>query len=156
MAQRQTGAWLIRPATGTDRPAIRRLFARHLAELGYAPDTVKDADMVEFPGPYARAPNAFLVATGPGGRIVGMAGLLGGEIRRVYVRAGSRNRGVAKALVGQLAQRAREVGLKELWAVVAKSNLPIRRVLLGCGFSATGRSPASGPAQHCEVFACNC
>jgi len=154
MVQQQTGAWLIRPATGADRPAIRRLFARHLAELGYAPDPALDADMRELPGPYGRAPNTFLVATSPGGRIVGMAGLLGAEIRRVYVRAGWRNRGVARALVGQLAQRARDAGLKELRALLAKSNLPIRRVFLACGFSATGRTPAWRAARHCEVLAC--
>lgn len=129
-----------------------RLFARLLAALGYAPDPALDADVLDFPGPYARAPNAFLVATSPGGQIVGMAGLLGGEIRRLYVRAGSRHRGVARALVGQLAQRARDAGLKEVWALLPKANLPSRRVFLACGFFATGRPPAWGAAEHCEVF----
>jgi len=152
--QRRSGAALkTRPAGAADRPAVLRLFARHLAELGYASDPALDADMLDFPGQYARAPNAFLVAAAPNGQLVGMAGLLDGEIRRVHVRARWRKRGVARALVGQLARRAREAGLSELRALLAESNSPSRRVFLACGFTATGRRPASASARHCEVFA---
>jgi ribosomal protein S18 acetylase RimI-like enzyme len=129
-----------------------RLFARHIAELGYAPDPALDADMADFPSRYACAPNLFLVAASPGGQLVGMAGLLNGEIRRVHVRLRSRQRGVARALVEELAERARDAGLKALRATVAESNQPSRRLFLACGFVATGKLPALAPAQDCEVF----
>ena len=82
------------------------LFAAHLSALGLRPDPALDADMEDFPRAYDRPDARFLVAEAPSGVLVGMAGLLEGEIRRVFVDPHWRGQGIAKRLVLGLIESA--------------------------------------------------
>ena len=89
----------IRMAVPADAGEVRSLFAAHLSALGLRPDPALDADMEDFPLGYDRPGAHFLVAEAPTGALVGMAGLLEGEIRRVFVDPHWRGQGIAKRLV---------------------------------------------------------
>ena len=142
----------IRLATAADRAAVQGLFRAHLAELGYEPDPRWDADLLAFPESYAGEGDAFLVAVEADGRVVGMAGLLAGEIRRVHVAASVRQRGLGRALVESLIKRAVAGGRKRLIALVARSNHRSQRTFRACGFTPTGQTPDVPGAQHCELW----
>ena len=89
----------IRTAVPADAGEVWSLFAAHLSALGLRPDPALDADMEDFPSAYDGAGAQFLVAEAPSGELVGMAGLLDGEIRRVFVDPKWRRRGLAKRLI---------------------------------------------------------
>jgi GNAT superfamily N-acetyltransferase len=144
--------WRIRNSTTTDALQVRQLFARHLEELGYAPDSSLDADFEDFPGRYHLAPNAFAVAVDPRHRVIGMAGLLDNELRRVYVLPACRRLGIARRLILFLLDTARSHGLRALCAIIARDNHPSRRLFGDCGFRATGKTALARGAQHCEIF----
>jgi 3-oxoacyl-[acyl-carrier protein] reductase len=141
---------VIRPAARGDYPAVQELFAAHLVGLGYEPDPALDADMVDVAGFYQGAGSAFLVATDPGGGLVGMGGVRGGEIRRVHVRAGERGRGLGRALVLELIRQARSGAGDGVRAVIATANDPMRRTFEACGLFGTGTAPVHPKMAHCE------
>jgi ribosomal protein S18 acetylase RimI-like enzyme len=142
----------LRPAVAADVAAVQALFRQHLRELGCAPDPGLDADMDPFPGPYARRPNIFLVVEQSGCGVIGMAGLLAGEIRRVYVAPAFRRQGLARALILELLRRARAVSLAQVTAHIQHENVPSRRLFQGCGFAPTDQAPSSPKAHGCSVF----
>lgn len=143
---------VVRVANAADADQVRSLFERHLAALGVAPDAALDADMNAFPSAYNQLGARFLVAEAPGGMLVGMAGLLDGEVRRVFVDERWRGQGVATLLIRGLLERCPEVAGGRRWASVARHNEASRRLFEALGFKPTGRMlvHASGPA--CEVF----
>jgi GNAT superfamily N-acetyltransferase len=140
----------IRDASAGDIPAIRGLFAEHLAALGYEPDPALDADMDGFPATYAGGGSHFIVAEDGSGEIAGMAGLKEGEIRRLYVKPSHRRRGLAGMLVQSLIERHRDGG--PLFAVIASANPAAKAVFASLGFSATGGIPAHPKMKHCEIL----
>lgn len=148
----KTAGVVVRVANAADADQVRALFERHLAALGVAPDAALDADMNAFPSAYNQPGAQFLVAEGPGGALVGMAGLLDGEVRRVFVDERWRGQGVATRLIRGLLERCPEAAGGRRWASVARHNEASRRLFGALGFKPTGRvvAPASGLA--CEVF----
>ncbi|HOX04044.1 MAG TPA: GNAT family N-acetyltransferase [Candidatus Paceibacterota bacterium] len=141
-----------RDADAGDAAAVAGLFAAHLRELGYEADPDLDADMQDFPSGYGGAGGRFLVAVDGHDRVVGMAGIRDGEIRRLYVGPGHRGGGLGRRLVQELAGRWLETHGGRVRAVVARSNLAARRLFQRCGFTATGRAPADDRMRHCEIF----
>jgi ribosomal protein S18 acetylase RimI-like enzyme len=142
----------IRTAVQKDTDVIQRLFQEHLRSLGCPPDARLDADILGFPATYAAAPDLLLLATEPGGEVVGMAGLLRGEIRRVYVAPASRGAGVGRALVEALIRHAQAARCRELCAIIADDNDPSRRLFTGLGFATAGQRPPDPAAQHCRIY----
>ncbi len=142
----------IRPATTADRFAIRQLFEEHLASLGYAPDAELDADMADFSASYTGAGNTFLLAEDATGQPVGMGGIRQGEIRRIYVRPGSRGQGTARALVLQSLQAAIAGGQADFRAIIARHNDYMRQVFQACGFVPTGLTPDHLKMRDCELL----
>jgi L-amino acid N-acyltransferase YncA len=142
----------IRPAGKEDIDILRSLFEKHLHALGYTPDARLDADMLGFPATYSAAQDLMLLATEEGGKVIGMAGLLQGEIRRLYVEPASRGSGVGRALVEALIRHAHAAGSPRLFAIIADDNDRSRRLFTGLGFATTGRRPADPAAQHCQVY----
>lgn len=138
---------IVRLAGVEDLPVIRAMFEAHLAALGYPPDPALDADMIDVLAAY-RAPDAFLLAV-EGRSVIGMGGVLAGEIRRIYVVPEHRSSGVARALIDVL--RRRYAGRR---AVVADDNLPARRLFERCGFARTGEVPDHPKMQHCRIHRC--
>ena len=137
----------LRRAQAGDRERIARLFAQHLESLGYAPDPELDADMLDPSATYA----SFLVAV-IDGSIVGMGGIDGGEVRRIFVLPEHRERGVAGRMVAELVSESRERGERDIRAIVARTNLAARRLFTSLGFRATGATPDHPNMQHCEIF----
>jgi len=93
---------LIRTAVSADAVEVASLFAAHLAELDLHPDPALDADMTAFPLHYEVPGACFLVAEAPEGALVGMAGLLDGEVRRVFVQPAWRGEGIGRQLITAL------------------------------------------------------
>jgi GNAT superfamily N-acetyltransferase len=135
----------IRPAARADASAVRVLFSEHLAALGYAPDLELDRDMAAFWEHYASG--AFLVAARRG-EVIGMGGILDGELRRIFVRSSHRGRGVGQQIIAALTSDRRG----PLRAIVARDNLVARRLFLSQGFVATGRTPSDPKSSHCEIL----
>ncbi len=142
-----------RVASAADAPAVNQLFAEYLASLGLTPDAELDADLVDFPAAYTAPGDTFLVATGPDGQLRGMGGIRRGELRRVFVRATQRGRGLARALVLRLLQSAIATGQTQFHGVIARSNTSIREVDLACGLLPTGRVPSHPKQRDCETLA---
>ena len=142
-----------RVASAADAPDVNQLFAEYLASLGLTPDAELDADLVDFPAAYTAPGDTFLVATGADGELRGMGGIRRGELRRVFVRASQRGRGLARALVLRLLQSAIATGQTQFHGVIARSNVSIREVDLACGLLPTGRGPAHPKQRDCEILA---
>lgn len=141
-----------READAGDAAAVAGLFAAHLRELGYEADPDLDADMQNFPSAYSGAGGRFLVAVDEHERVIGMAGIRDGEIRRLYVGPDHRGGGLGRRLVQELAGRWLEMHGGRVRAVVARPNLAARRLFHECGFTATGRAPADDRMRLCEIF----
>ncbi|GDY22041.1 hypothetical protein LBMAG56_33880 [Verrucomicrobiota bacterium] len=142
-----------RVASAADAAAVHGLFAEYLASLGLTPDAELDADLVDFPAAYTAPGDTFLVAIGADGQLRGMGGIRRGELRRVFVRASQRGRGLARALVLRLLQFGISTGQMQFHGVIARSNGSIREVDLACGLLPTGRVPAHPKQRDCEILA---
>jgi len=142
----------IRAATTADREVVQSLFEDHLASLGYAPDAELDADMADFTTSYTGTGNTFLLALDAHEQPVGMGGIRGGEIRRVYIRPASRGQGTARALVLQLLQAAIGGGQADFRAIIARHNDYMRQVFQACGFVPTGLTPDHLKMRDCEIL----
>jgi ribosomal protein S18 acetylase RimI-like enzyme len=66
-----------------------------------------------------------------------------GNIWSVYVRPESRGKGVAKALMREVIQRARQITGIEQILLVASAHLPARKLYESLGFEAYGLEPRS-------------
>lgn len=130
---------------------VARLFAGHLADLGLRPDPELDVDMTRFDTEYVLPRGLLLLALEPGGAAVGMAGVRGDEIRRVFVERPWRGRRLATRLVSRLLQRVPPPSSGRFRAVLARDNLPSRRLFLSLGFRPAGLGEADVPAR-CEVY----
>lgn len=142
-----------RVTSPADAPKVAALFAEYLTSLGLTPDPELDADLVDFPAAYTAPGDTFLLATCADGELLGMGGLRRGELRRVFVRAEQRGRGLARALVLRLLQAASATGQTEFHGVIARHNAAIREVDFACGLLPTGRPPAHPKQRDCEILA---
>lgn len=109
----------IRRFEPADQAAARRLIQTGLAEHFGFVDEDANPDLDDIAASYPAQGHRFLIAES-GGDLIGTAALItagkeAGRIVRVSVAPDYRRRGVARALVGRLAQHARALGLVRLW-----------------------------------------
>ena len=64
------------------------------------------------------------------------------ELEFVLVRPPARRRGIGSALMETVLAWAGDLGAKEIWLEVRKSNVPAVRLYERCGFAITGSRPA--------------
>jgi dimethylargininase len=114
------GELLLRAATNADGEAIRRVVWTVLGEFGLIPDPGgTDADLADVEASYLRPGGSFDALTDPAGTVVGTVGLfpLGGgrcELRKMYLAANCRGRGLGKRLLRHALGRARELGFRRV------------------------------------------
>jgi GNAT superfamily N-acetyltransferase len=110
----------LRPASNADRDAVRRLVFAILIEHGLEPDHGStDADLDDIEVSYLRPGGLFDVAVDGSGAVVGTVGLFsrgGGrcELRKMYVAAEHRGRGLGRRLVRHAIERARALGFRRV------------------------------------------
>jgi putative acetyltransferase len=115
-----TEQFCLRPATNEDGEAIRRVVSTILREHGFAPDPQNtDADLADVEQSYLRAGGSFDVLLNEAGEVVGTVGLfpLGAgrcELRKMYLTAACRGRGLGKRLLQQALDRARQLGFRRV------------------------------------------
>ena len=143
---------IISTASPADADAVASLFATHLHDLGVEPDPLLDSDMADFPMGYSGERDCFAVAKSNEGRLLGMAGVLNGEIRRVHVIPEFRHCGVASHLVQHLISTAHALGKRPLYAVIAQNNSASQRLFQRQGFHPAGKTPSHPKMQHCEIW----
>lgn len=103
------------------------------AEFGVAPDLVLDADLLDIRGHYAPPGQAFLVACTADAAIVATAGLRRldasrCEIKRMYVVAPQRGRGLGTRVLAALLNQARAAGYAEAWLDTREEMLAANRL----------------------------
>lgn len=152
MAVPQLHTFRFRPAVPADQECVQSLFREHLHSLGYSPDAELDADMVDFVAGYGGAGDALLLVLDNQDQPVGMGGMRGGEIRRIYIRPASRGRGAARSLVLHLLQGGIAHGQAEFRAVISRHNDYMRQVFQACGFLPTGLTPDHLKMRDCELL----
>ena len=115
-----TGDFVVREAMETaDIDAVRELVLAHVSERATTPGIEHmRADAVRLPGPYARPRGAIWLARA-GDEAVGCVALRPlpgdmGEVKRMYVAPAWRGRGVGRALLETLIERARTLGYARL------------------------------------------
>ena len=110
----------LRPASNADAEAVRRLVFAILVEHGLEPDPAStDADLDDIEASYLRPGGLFDVMVDASGQVVGTIGLFptgGGrcELRKMYVAATHRGRGLGKRLVRHALDRARALGFRRV------------------------------------------
>jgi putative acetyltransferase len=110
----------LRSACNGDAEAVRHLVFTVLRELGFAPDTgATDSDLSDIESSYLRPGGSFDVLIDTSGEVIGTVGLfpLGGgrcELRKMYLAAGCRGRGLGKLLAGHALERARQLGFRRI------------------------------------------
>jgi dimethylargininase len=109
-----------RSATNADGEAIRRVVFTALREFGFTPDPAgTDADLADVEASYLRPGGSFDVLTDSAGEVVGTVGLfpLGGgrcELRKMYLAAHCRGRGLGRQLLNHALGRARHLGFRRV------------------------------------------
>ena len=139
----------IRQYARTDRETVWELHNVALEDAGaHAGHGEFDEDLHRIDEAYLSAGGEFLVATS-GGRIVGMGGLRrasGGlaEITRMRVHPDSQRRGIGRAVLRRLIERARELGYTGLALGTTVGQTAARKLYESEGFVETGRSAQYG------------
>jgi putative acetyltransferase len=112
--------FIIRTVTPDDSEPARRLVHDVLREFGFtpAPETT-DSDLEDVEASYLRAGGSFHVAVDGAGRIVGTVGLFRldarrCELRKMYLAADCRGKGLGKRLLQAAINRARELGFRRI------------------------------------------
>ena len=113
----------IRTAVAADLPALQQVYrAASLSNAGDAPLLLARPEYLVFTGDGIAAGRTLVALAGPPGsrRIVGFATLAasqgdGLELEDLFVDPGWRRRGVARHLVQQIGNAAREAGGRRLW-----------------------------------------
>jgi putative acetyltransferase len=110
------GAFEFRSATNADAAAVRDLVFGVLREHGLTPDpAATDADLYDLESAYARAGGSFDLLVDATGVVVGTVGVVptgGGrcKLRKMFLAAAHRGRGLGKRLVRHALDRARQLG----------------------------------------------
>ncbi|MFQ5563917.1 MAG: GNAT family N-acetyltransferase [Parvularculaceae bacterium] len=108
----------IRPATRTDEEPVRILIYSILAEYGLEPSpATTDGDLYDLAGFYRDG--AFDVMVDEAGEIIGTLGLKAlsptvCELRKMYLRAGARGKGLGARLLRHAIERAKELGFRRI------------------------------------------
>lgn len=131
---------------------MKLLFAAHLQALGATPDAELDADMANYMAAYGGPTDRFLLVDDYGTELVGMAGLSGGFIMRLFVTEKWRHLGIARVLITSLIVIHRKASCEPMYTAVADWNIPARRLFLSSGFKATGQFLQHPKMRHCELF----
>lgn len=110
----------LRPATNADCAAVQSLVFGVLAEYGLQADpATTDADLFDLEGHYHQRGGCFDVVTDDQGNVIASVGLHPGEagvceLRKMYVQAGQRGRGLGRGLLQHALVRAHELGFTEI------------------------------------------
>src|SRR5690242_4452254 len=110
----------IRPATNADAEAVRRLVFSILCDYGLTPDPAStDADLADLEAAYFARGGAFDVLVDRAGQVIGSAGIspIDGrrcELRKMYLAAECRGKGLGKRLLKHAVGRARELGFQRV------------------------------------------
>src|SRR5688500_8964550 len=110
----------LRAATNADGEAVRGLVFAVLREHGLTPDPAgTDADLHDLEASYTRAGGSFDVLVDGAGAVIGTVGLTPHgegccEMRKMYLSAAHRGRGLGKRLVRCALERARQLGFRRV------------------------------------------
>jgi putative acetyltransferase len=110
----------LRPATNADAAAARELIFVALREHGLRPDPDgTDADLADIEGQFHQRGGRFDVLVNAGGEIVGTVALFRWddatvELRKMYLRADHRHRGLGRLLLAHALNAARELGFRRM------------------------------------------
>lgn len=113
-------AFEFRPAANADGEAVRGLVFAVLREHGLTPEPDDvDADLFDIESRYHRAGGAFEVLTDAAGVVVGTVGFVPTgdgrcELRKMYLAAAHRGRGLGKRLLRHALERARQLGFRRV------------------------------------------
>jgi len=111
----------IRVATNRDAPEVRELVFSVLMEYGLDPDRRStDADLEDLEGNYLRRGGSFEVVEQADGEIIGTVGLFPltrkrVELRKMYLKASVRGKGLGKLLLQRSLEKARALQFEEVW-----------------------------------------
>lgn len=133
-----TGGFTLRPATKADADAVRLVVFSALREHGLDPDpSGTDRDLDDVVGSYAGG--LFDVLVDGAGRVVGSVALAAEgdgvcELRKMYLLAGCRGRGLGRMLLSHALVRAREMGFRKVRLETASVLEAATRLYLRAGF----------------------
>ncbi|HEY2156709.1 MAG TPA: GNAT family N-acetyltransferase [Isosphaeraceae bacterium] len=147
----------IRPASNADVEHVRGLVFAILREHGLEPDPEStDADLDDLEASYLRPGGVFDVAVDGSGRVVGTVGLfpIGGgrcELRKMYVAAPVRGRGLGRRLALHALDRARQLGFRRVELSTANVLETAVRLYESLGFRPLDldRMPARADRGYC-------
>jgi putative acetyltransferase len=134
------GPFRFRPATNLDVEAVRPLVWTVLGEHGFVPDPMTtDADLADIEACYLRPGGSFDVLLNQAGEVVGTVGLypLGEgrcELRKMYLVAAYRGRGLGKRLLHHALNRARQLGFRRVDLETASSLVVAGQLYESFGF----------------------
>lgn len=129
-----------RPVTNTDADAVRALVFSVLAEHGLQPDPLAtDSDLNDLEAHYTRRGGWFYVVVGADGVICGSVGLYPMdattcELRKMYLAASLRGRGVGRYLLEKALATARELQFRRVTLETASTLQSAIRLYLRYGF----------------------
>jgi putative acetyltransferase len=130
----------LRPATNKDGEAVRSVVSAVLREFGFTPDPHEtDADLADLESSYIHAGGSFDVLIDPSGQLVGTVGLfpVGDgrcELRKMYLAAACRGRGLGQRLLRHALDRARQLGFRRVELETAGSLAVAGRLYESFGF----------------------
>jgi putative acetyltransferase len=111
---------VLRPATNVDREGVKNLVFDVLREFGLEPDpSATDADLDDIEGGYIQRGGMFEVVEQDGRLLVGSVGIYpldaqNCELRKMYLAASMRGRGLGKLLLERALDFARNAGFSSV------------------------------------------
>jgi putative acetyltransferase len=145
---------ILRPARNGDAPAVRALVFGVLAEYGLRPDPAgADADLFDLAASYERAGGWFAVLVDPTGTVIGSVGLLPPgdgtvELRKMYLDARYRGRGLGSLLLRSALEEARRRGFRRMTLETASVLREAIRLYEAHGFR---RRPGAPHVCRCDL-----
>ena len=112
--------YTLRRATNADAPAVRELVFSVLREYGLSPDPQgTDVDLADLERSYLAGGGSFDIMLDPAGSVVGSVGVWRidaqrCEIRKMYLHASHRGRGLGRLLLERAIEQARQGGFKRI------------------------------------------
>lgn len=133
----------LRPFAAADQDAVRRPILAGLGDRFGVVDASRNPDLDDIAAAYP-APGAFVVVAEVGAEIVGSGILIDeaagvGRLVRMSVAGHHRRRGIGRALVAHLVERARERGHRRLLLETKADWFDAIRLYESCGFVAFDR-----------------